>query len=242
MYIRMYLLGLFLTEVNTVKRWWMQNWILDTFLTNVLGNFELFRRILASKFAKIWHEICIVPTWGDTIPSEWDSVTRFCCFWFFSWISFPPAPEYCIRTFQIFSKSRRDICKSRCTTGINDTSGKFFHQFPYCCWYRWQICRRWQIATDINDTSGKFATSVNNTGCKQWEQLSNCWQLKMNLKKKMYLYVNSTTQRCPKEILKIFLIEDFFHLQQLCQRQRWCTLSCEFLREFLKKFETALMI
>jgi len=55
MYIRMYLLGLFLTEVNTVKRRWMQNWILDTFLTNVLGNFELFRAILASKFAKIWH-------------------------------------------------------------------------------------------------------------------------------------------------------------------------------------------
>ncbi len=28
----------------------------------------------------------------------------------------------------------------------------------------------------------------------------------------MYLYANSTTQRCPKEIIKIFLIEDFFHL------------------------------
>jgi hypothetical protein len=34
----------------------------------------------------------------------------------------------------------------------------------------------------------------------------------MNLKKKIYLYANSTTQRCPKEIMKIFLIEDFFHL------------------------------
>ncbi len=32
----------------------------------------------------------------------------------------------------------------------------------------------------------------------------------MNLKKKTYLYANSTTQRCPKEIMKIFLIEDFF--------------------------------
>jgi hypothetical protein len=28
----------------------------------------------------------------------------------------------------------------------------------------------------------------------------------------MYLYANSNTQRCPKEINKIFLIEDFFHL------------------------------
>jgi hypothetical protein len=32
------------------------------------------------------------------------------------------------------------------------------------------------------------------------------------LKKKIYLYANSTTQRCPKEIMKIFLIENFFHL------------------------------
>ncbi len=28
----------------------------------------------------------------------------------------------------------------------------------------------------------------------------------------MYLYANSTTKRCPKEIKKKFLIEDFFHL------------------------------
>ncbi len=41
--------------------------------------------------------------------------------------------------FQIFSKIRRDIRKSRCTTGINDTGGK--------------------IAAGINNTGGKFATS-----------------------------------------------------------------------------------
>ncbi len=35
-----------------------------------------------------------------------------------------------------------DIRKSRCTTGINDTGGKF--------------------ATSVNDTGGKFATSINN--------------------------------------------------------------------------------
>jgi len=32
------------------------------------------------------------------------------------------------------------------------------------------------------------------------------------LEEKIYLYANSTTQRCQKEIMKIFLIEDFFHL------------------------------
>jgi hypothetical protein len=78
-----------------------------------------------------------------------------------------------------------------------------------------QIChrcqwRRWQIGTSINDTGGKFANAVNDTDGKQWEQLSNCWQLKMNLKKKIYLNAYSTTQRSPKEIMQIFLIEDFF--------------------------------
>ncbi len=32
----------------------------------------------------------------------------------------------------------------------------------------------------------------------------------MNLKAKIYLYVNSPIQRCPNKIIKIFLIEDFF--------------------------------
>jgi hypothetical protein len=42
--------------------------------------------------------------------------------------------------------------------------------------------------------------------------ISGCRDLKENLKAKMYIYVNSTIQRCPKKIIKIFLIEDFFHL------------------------------
>jgi hypothetical protein len=41
----------------------------------------------------------------------------------------------------------------------------------------------------------------------------------MKLKKKIYLYANSTTQRCPKEIMKIFLIEDFFHLPPVSTTQ-----------------------
>ncbi len=35
---------------------------------------------------------------------------------------------------------------------------------------------------------------------------------KVNLKAKIYICVNSTTQRCPNKITKIFLFEDFFHL------------------------------
>jgi hypothetical protein len=42
--------------------------------------------------------------------------------------------------------------------------------------------------------------------------ISGCRNLKMNLKAKIYIYVYFTTQRCPNYIIKIFLIEDFFHL------------------------------
>jgi hypothetical protein len=49
--------------------------------------------------------------------------------------------------------------------------------------------------------------------------LSDCRQLKMNLQEKNYLYANSTTQRCPKEIMKTFLIEDFFHLPPVSTTQ-----------------------
>jgi hypothetical protein len=48
--------------------------------------------------------------------------------------------------FQIFSKIRGDIRKSRCTIGISNTGGKF--------------------ATGANDTSGKFSTGINDTGGK----------------------------------------------------------------------------
>jgi hypothetical protein len=33
-----------------------------------------------------------------------------------------------------------------------------------------------------------------------------------------------------------------FAICHRCQRHRWCTLSCEYLREFSKKFETALLV
>ncbi len=117
------------------------------------------------------------------------------CFWFF-YESVSPQPQSVpLGPFRSFSTIRGDIRKSSCTTGINDnggkfatgindTGGKFCHQFPLCCWHRWQIIRT----------------------------ISGCRHLKVNLKAKMCIYVNSTTQRCPNKIIKIFLLEDFFHL------------------------------
>jgi hypothetical protein len=55
---------------------------------------------------------------------------------------FPPQPQSIpLEPFQIFSKIRRDIPKSRCTTGINNTYGKF--------------------ATSVNDSGGKIAAGIN---------------------------------------------------------------------------------
>jgi hypothetical protein len=40
--------------------------------------------------------------------------------------------------------------------------------------------------------------------------ISGCRHLKVNLKAEIYIYVNSTAQRCPNKIIEIFLLEDFF--------------------------------
>ncbi len=40
--------------------------------------------------------------------------------------------------------------------------------------------------------------------------ISGYRHLKVHLKAKIYIYVNSTTQRCPNKIIKVFLLEDFF--------------------------------
>jgi hypothetical protein len=47
------------------------------------------------------------------------------------------------------------------------------------------------------------------------ETLSDCWNLKVILKEKTQLYVNSITQMCPNKVIKTFLIEDFFYLPPL---------------------------
>jgi hypothetical protein len=79
----------------------------------------------------------------------------------------------------------------------------------------------------------------------KWNDENNIMQtanLSVNLKKKIYLYVNSTNQRCPNKIFKTLLIKDFFNLSPVSVTPvRWCTLSCEYLRKILKKFETALL-
>jgi hypothetical protein len=106
-------------------------------------------------------------------------------FWFFSWISFPPAPEYLIRTVSNFFDIN-DIKNSWRYSQV-----KVHHRYQQ---HRWQICYRCQrqrrqilspvslvllipvahlplvstipaanLPLVVNDTAGKFATGVNDT-------------------------------------------------------------------------------
>jgi hypothetical protein len=128
------------------------------------------------------------------------------CFRFFSWITFPQAPDYNIRIISNFFEN----------------SGRYSQVkvHHWCQQHRWQICHRcqwhrWQIAAAINDTGGKFCHQFPLCCWHQWQimgTISGCRHMKVNLKAKIYIYVSSTTQRWPNKIIKIFLIEDFFHL------------------------------
>ncbi len=178
---------------------------------------------------------------------------------------FPPQPQsISLGPFRIFLKIRGDIRKSRCTTGINNTGGKFAtgindtgskfcHQFPLCCWHPPPV-------STIPAANLRPVSTMPVANCHRYQRHRRqichrcCWHrwqiirtisgfkhLKVNLKAKIYLYVNSTTQRCPNKIIKIFLLEDF----SICHRCRWhwwCTFSREYLSEFSKKFEMAVMV
>jgi hypothetical protein len=54
--------------------------------------------------------------------------------------------------FRIYSIILGDIRKTRCTTGVNNTAGKF--------------ATAGKITAGIKDTGGKFATGINDTGAK----------------------------------------------------------------------------
>jgi len=58
---------------------------------------------------------------------------------FFHESSSPKPLKITLGSFQIFSKIRGEIRKSRCTNGIDDTGGKFCRLYRCCRWYWWQI-------------------------------------------------------------------------------------------------------
>ncbi len=131
-----------------------------------------------------------------TIPLKGQCHEIF-CFLFFSWISFPPAPEYHIRTvLNFFENSRRY------------SQAKVHHRYQQhrCCWYRWQIFPPFFLVLliPVANLPPVLLTPVG-ICCRyqrhrrqicprcQWRwwqimgTISGCWDLKVNLKAKMYL-------------------------------------------------------
>ncbi len=95
-----------------------------------------------------------------------------------------------------------------------------------CHWYRWQIPTGvvdtgGKFAASIIDTGGKFATGINNTSETSGKIFRQCrwkwWQI---------------CHQCRWHWWKIC---------HWCRWYQWCTLTCEYFRKFLKKFETVLM-
>ncbi len=78
-----------------------------------------------------------------------DSVTRLFASGFFRESSSTKPLRIALGSFRFFPKILGDICKSRCTAGVNYTDGKFATN-----------------TASAVDTGSIFATGVNDTGSK----------------------------------------------------------------------------
>ncbi len=150
------------------------------------------------------------------------------CFRFFSWITFPQAPDTNIRIISNFFENSQRYSQVKVHHRCRRHRQQNFATSSPCV-----VDSGGKFATGVNDTGGKFAAGVNDAGGKlpryqrhrrqichrchwhRWQiigTISGCIHMKVNLKVKIYIYVSSTTQRWPNKIIKNFLIEDFFHL------------------------------
>ncbi len=90
----------------------------------------------------------------------------------------------------------------------------------------------WQFATGVVDTGGKFAAGIVDTGGKFATGINNTSEIGGKICRRCRWYRQQFCRRC------------CWHWWQICHRcrwYRWYTLTCEYLCEFSKKFETVLM-
>ncbi len=132
---------------------------------------------------------------------------------------------------------RRQICR-----------GYHWHRWQIC-WHRWQICRRcrwyrWQFVTGVADNGGKFANVIVDTGGKFATGINNTTETGGKICRRCRWYRWQICDRC-RWYRWQFCRRCRWHRWQICHPcrwHRWSTFSCEYLREFSKKFETALMV
>ncbi len=186
------------------------------------------------------------------------------CFWFFSWISFPPAPEYSLKTVSnFFENSRR------------------YSQLKVC--HRCQR-HRWQMEKIFSQKNfNNFVWSP--LGCRGNIYINFCLQVHFQVSAAWYCshYLPPVSMTPVANLPPVSLIlvaichrrrchRRRCHRRQICPRyrwhrwqicfatgvnntrrtggkicrrcrwHRWCTLTCEYLHEFSKKFEMILML
>ncbi len=155
------------------------------------------------------------------------------CFWFFSWISFPPAPEYPIRTVSnIFENSQR-------YSQVKVHHWYQWHRQQIWHWYQWhrrqilplvslgllipvanKICHQCQryrdkFAANVNDTGGKLlpvstSPGLNLPPVSMTLVANNGNNMRLQIPY-IYLLTFTIQKDVPTKLLK-FPIKDFFPL------------------------------
>ncbi len=174
------------------------------------------------------------------------------CFWFFSWISFPSAPEYSIRTVSNFFKNSQKYSQVKVYHRYQ------WHQSQICHWCQRpvsmipvQICHlyqrhRWQIFPPVSlvllipvaNLPPVSTTPVANNENNYRTADNSKW-----IRRKNFIYMLTLLPKdVQKKLWKFFWLK-IFSICHRCQRHRWCTLSCEYISEnFAKKFKMAQMV
>ncbi len=155
---------------------------------------------------------------------------------------FPPSPwVFHLDRFEFFRKSRR---YSRV---------KVHHRYQR---HRWQICHRYQRhrwwiflpfslvllrpAANLPTVSTIPAANLPPVSMI-WQQYQAADTLKWTWRQKFIYMLTLLPKGVQKKLLKFFCLK-VFPICHRCHWHRWQTLSCEYLREFLKKFEKAPMV
>ncbi len=147
-------------------------------------------------------------------------------FWFFSWISFPQASEYTITAISNFFENSRRYSRL-----------KVHH---LCQQHRWQMEKIFKQKNFHNFVWSPLGSRVNIF-------INFCLQVQFKVSAAWYCFhylppVSTTpVANLPVSLIPVANLPPV-SLIPAAIWYRWCTLTCEYLREFSKKFEMTLLL